>query len=191
MSRERLMIGAALVLTAPFVPLLFQGEEWGASSPFQYFTAHEDQRLARRVSAGRRREFARFEWDRDDVPDPQAEATFARSRLDWDELARPPHAAVLEWHRALIRLRGQTPALTDGRCEAVRVCFDEAARWLVFERGAVTVACNLADQPQRLPLAASCAGEIVLASRPGAVAGRGEIELPAETVAILSPPAPS
>ncbi len=186
MSRERLMIGAALVLTAPFVPMLFQGEEWGASSPFQYFTAHEDPRLARRVREGRRHEFVRFDWDPDDVPDPQAEGTFVRSRLDWSELARPLHADLLEWYRALIHLRRQTPALTDGQREAVGVRFDEAARWLVIERGPVTVACNLAGRSQRVLLAAPRAGEILLASRPGAVPGRDAIELPAGTVAILA-----
>src|SRR5262249_27066716 len=130
----RLRIGAALVLTAPFVPLLFQGEEWGATTPFLYFTDHEDPALGRAVSEGRRREFAAFGWAPEAVPDPQAPETFLASRLDWDEPARAPHAAVLEWYRALLRLRRDTPALLDGRLDAVAVACDEMARWLRVER---------------------------------------------------------
>ena len=83
----RVQIAAALLLCAPFVPMLFQGEEWGASSPFQYFTAHEDAELAALVSEGRRKEFAAFGWDPSGIPDPQATETFERSRLRWDERA--------------------------------------------------------------------------------------------------------
>ncbi|HUF91415.1 MAG TPA: malto-oligosyltrehalose trehalohydrolase, partial [Candidatus Limnocylindria bacterium] len=92
MSVGRLKIAAALVLVPPYVPLLFQGEEWGATAPFQYFTEHEDPGLGRAVSEGRRREFAGFGWQPEDVPDPQAPETFLRSRLDWSETAREPHA---------------------------------------------------------------------------------------------------
>ena len=84
-SLGRLKIAAALVLTAPFIPMLFQGEEWGTRSPFLYFTDHEDGELGRLVTEGRRREFAAFGAHAEDVPDPQAQATFERSKLDWDE----------------------------------------------------------------------------------------------------------
>ena len=184
MNRDRLMIGAALVLTAPFVPMLFQGEEWGASSPFQYFTAHEDPKLARRVREGRRHEFARFDWSPDDVPDPQSESTFLRSKLDWSELTRAPHAEVLEWHRSLIHLRRRLPALHDGCREDVQTQFDEADRWLVIRRGSVSIACNLAERAQRLPYATARPNEILLASKPGAVLGRNGLEIPAEAVVI-------
>jgi maltooligosyltrehalose trehalohydrolase len=185
MSRERLMIGAALVLTAPFVPLLFQGEEWGASSPFLYFTAHDDPELGECVRAGRRQEFARLDWDADDVPDPQAVATFERSKLNWSEMVRAPHAEILAWHRSLIRLRRGAPALSDGRLENVRVRVDETARWLVLERGPVRVACNLVARPQRVPLAAPPGNAVALASSTNAIVGEGWIELPADGVAVL------
>ena len=81
------------MLTAPFVPMLFQGEEWAASTPFQYFTDHEDPELGRPVSEGRSAEFASFRLAADDVPDPQDPATFERSKLRWDELSEPGHAA--------------------------------------------------------------------------------------------------
>jgi len=151
---------AALLLTAPFPPQLFQGEEWGASAPFQYFTDHTPPDLAEAVRRGRRREFAAFGWKPEDIPDPQDESTFARSRLDWDERGREPHTATLEWYRALIRLRRATPDLLDGRIDQVTVGFDEAG-WIRVERGRVTVVANLAAQPVSLPRPA---GQQVLAS---------------------------
>jgi maltooligosyltrehalose trehalohydrolase len=152
MGTGRLKIAAALVLCSPFVPMLFQGEEWGAATPFQYFTDHGDPELGRLVSEGRRREFAAFGWSPDDVPDPQDPATFERSKLDWSEPGHPPHADLLAWHRHLIRLRRQVPALTAGDLSGVGVRIDEEARWLVLERGSVSVACNLAAEEQAVPL---------------------------------------
>ena len=105
LSTEALKVAAAAVLLGPLVPMLFQGEEWGASTPFRYFTDHHDPELARAVSEGRRREFAAFGWKPEDVPDPQDPAGFEVSKLDWSELGKPPHAEVLAWHRELIRLR--------------------------------------------------------------------------------------
>ncbi len=145
-----LKIAAALVLTAPFIPLLFMGEEWAASTPFLYFTDHEDPKLAEAVREGRRREFAAFGWRPDDVPDPHVPESFARSKLRWEERTAPPHADLLDWHRRLLTLRRGHPALTDGRLDAVTVRYDERARWLVLERGDVTVACNFADAPVEL-----------------------------------------
>ena len=75
-SPGRLKIAAALVLTSPFVPMLFQGEEWGASTPFQYFTDHPEPDLAKAVREGRRQEFAAFGWKPEDIPDPQTPETF-------------------------------------------------------------------------------------------------------------------
>jgi maltooligosyltrehalose trehalohydrolase len=166
MGTGRLKIAAALVLCSPFVPMLFQGEEWGASTPFQYFTDHGDADLGRAVSEGRRREFAAFGWDPDDVPDPQDPETFRRSRLDWDELGRPPHDEVLAWHKELIALRREVPALAGTEVGAPDVRFDEAAGWLVLQRGPLSVVCNLSDAEQTVPLdggaAAVVAAESVL-----------------------------
>jgi maltooligosyltrehalose trehalohydrolase len=178
-------VGAALVLTAPFVPMLFQGEEWAASSPFLYFTDHEDPELARAVSEGRRNEFREFGWEPADVPDPQAAETFERSRLDWGEREREPHRSILEWHKALVRLRREA-GLTDGRLDRVRVRVDEADRWLVMERGPVTVACNLAEREQRVPLGEGRAGELRLGSEPHIKVAPGAVDLPRESVAVLS-----
>jgi len=135
-SPGRLRIAAALLLTAPFVPMLFQGEEWGASNPFQYFTDHEDAELGATVSAGRRREFAYFGWDPADVPDPQDPETFRRSVLRWDELAERGHAELLDWHRRLIALRRARPELGTAPAGSPEVAFDEEAGWLVVRRPA-------------------------------------------------------
>ncbi|MBV8690090.1 MAG: malto-oligosyltrehalose trehalohydrolase [Actinobacteria bacterium] len=104
-SVETARVASGLLFASPFVPLLFQGEEWGTSSPFQYFTDHRDPGIAQAVTEGRRREFAAFGWRPEDVPDPQDPATFARSKLAWDELETAPHRDVLASYRALIGLR--------------------------------------------------------------------------------------
>jgi maltooligosyltrehalose trehalohydrolase len=181
---ERLKVGAALLLTAPFVPLLFQGEEWAASTPFQYFTDHEDPNLARAAREGRQREFAAFGWKPEDIPDPQAPETFARSTLDWRELGEAPHASVLDWYRQLIRLRRAVPWLRDGRLDQTCVRFDEAAQWLTLDRGPLTVACNLDIQRARVPVDGH-AGRVRLASDARARLVPGGLELPADSVAVL------
>ena len=186
LSPGRLRVAAALVLTAPFVPLLFQGEEWGAQTPFLYFTDHQEPALARAVSEGRRREFAAFGWRAEDVPDPQDARTFAASKLDWSERERLPHRELLDWHRRLIALRRRTPALLDGRREAVRADFDEGQGWLAYERGPVAVACNFAGETRGVPLARHH-DRVLLFSGPGEPArDGGAVRLPPETVAILT-----
>jgi maltooligosyltrehalose trehalohydrolase len=182
MSPGRLRIAAALVFTSPFVPMLFQGEEWAASSPFLYFTQHEDPELARAVSEGRTSEFAAFGWDRSEVPDPQDMATFERSKLDWDERPRAPHADILEWHRNLIRLRRSCQDLLDGSFDRVSTRFDEDQGWLTVRRGAILTACNISNVSCEVPVAPDF--EILLTS---AAAQRKHacIELPAESVAVL------
>ena len=185
-SEGRLRIAAALLLTAPFVPMLFQGEEWGSSSPFQYFTDHEDPELGQAVSDGRRREFAHFGWDPEQVPDPQDPATHQRSKLDWAEPAKDGHAALLAWYRELIALRRRIPALTDGRLDRVEVSFDEVAGWLVVERRPVTVAVNLGEDLCGVPVPPGA--RLAAASDPRVEITEGHVTLPPDTVAILEGP---
>ncbi len=183
MSPALLKVAAALVLCGPFVPMLFQGEEWGASTPFLYFTDHEDPELGRLVSEGRRREFASFGWKPEEVPDPQAPETFAASRLDWDELACPPHAELLDWHRRLISLRRSTPALSEGRFpDDVR--YDEGGRWLVLDRGPVTMAANMGPMAAEVPVGGGRAS-VLIASVEGVSVGGGSVGLPPESVAVV------
>ncbi|MDQ6648734.1 MAG: malto-oligosyltrehalose trehalohydrolase [Actinomycetota bacterium] len=183
MSEGRLKIGAALVLTAPFTPMLFMGEEWGAATPWQYFTAHDDPALAEAVRNGRRNEFAAFGWDPESVPDPQDPATFERSRLDWAELEKESHAALFDWHRRLIALRRSRPELVDGRLDAAEAAYDEDAGWFVVRRGGLVVVCNLAAERQAVPVDGTPT-EVLLASEPGFVYRSGAVELDGESVVI-------
>ena len=185
LSLGRLKIAAALVLTAPFIPMLFQGEEWAASSPFLYFTNHEDAELGRLVTEGRRREFAAFSAHSDDVPDPQALETFERSKLVWEESSRAPHAEMLDWHRQLIRLRHEVAALSDGRLDRVTVTCDEQAKWLVMVRGRIALACNLSACRQRTPLSVGKDARILLASDKEIQLVGNRIELAPDSVAIV------
>jgi maltooligosyltrehalose trehalohydrolase len=184
---DQLKIAAALLLTAPFVPLLFQGEEWNASSPFQYFTDHQDAELAESVRKGRRAEFAHFVADASEIPDPQDRQTFERSKLDWDERERGAHREMHEWYRRLIRLRRCVRDFENGRLDLDAVSFDEAARWLRLMRGESAVICNFAPIPQRVPVAHRGRMEIALASKNDVRIGGAEIELPPVCVAILIP----
>ncbi|MGH9655043.1 MAG: malto-oligosyltrehalose trehalohydrolase [Bryobacteraceae bacterium] len=181
-SQGRGKIAAALVLTSPFIPMLFQGEEFGASSPFQYFTHHDDPEIGRLVSEGRRREFAAFGWDPAEIPDPQDPATFEASKLNWQELAEGPHAALLDWYKRLIALRRSTPALTDGRLDRVEAACDENAQWFVLSRSNVQIACNLAADRQPVPISGTPADTIC--SESGYRLDSGSIELPPDSVAI-------
>jgi maltooligosyltrehalose trehalohydrolase len=183
MSPGRLRVAAALLLTSPFVPMLFQGEEWGAGTPFQYFTDHSDPRLGRIVSEGRRQEFSAFGWDPDDVPDPQQAATFERSRLDWAEVVDDQHAGVLAWHRRLIALRRQIPALSDPRLDRVETEYDQEAGWLVVRRGPVAVACNLGSSIWIFPAALA---QVLAASDPSVERTRHGLALPPDTVVIVT-----
>jgi maltooligosyltrehalose trehalohydrolase len=110
---DLLAVTAVLNITSPFTPMLFMGEEWGASTPWQFFTAHPEPELGRATAEGRLAEFVKMGWDESVVPDPQDPATYLRSRLDWSELEGGDHARLLALHRELIALRHATPELTD------------------------------------------------------------------------------
>ena len=172
-------VAAGLVLTSPFTPMLFMGEEWAATTPWQYFTDHIEPWLAEAVADGRRAEFAGHGWDPADVPNPQDEATFLRSKLDWSETGHEPHVGMLAWYRELIALRRARPELTDPALDRIRVDYDEDARWLVVHRGRLRIAANLSDAPVSLPMAADAT--VLAASRPD-VTG---VTLPSVTFAVF------
>jgi maltooligosyltrehalose trehalohydrolase len=183
LSPGLLRIGAALYLSAPFTPMLFMGEEWGATTPWQFFTSFADPELGRAVSEGRRGEFAAHGWDSEDVPDPQDPATFERSRLDWAEVDKPEHADLLEWYRSLIALRKATPELTDPRLDRVEVDHDDDARWLVVRRKGVSVVCNLAAVEQPVPVGSPV--DAVLLASAVATADGDSVTMPPESVAVV------
>jgi maltooligosyltrehalose trehalohydrolase len=182
-SLGRAKIAAAFELTAPFVPMIFQGEEWAASSPFLFFTNHGEE-LGKLISEGRKKEFAAFGWNPADIPDPQSPKTFQRSKLNWDERTTAPHAEMLDWYRRLIALRHATPDLTDPDRSRVHVRFSEEAKWLVMERGSVTLAVSIAKNPVALQVRAG--SSIALASSPGMQLSNNSLTLPPDSVAILN-----
>jgi maltooligosyltrehalose trehalohydrolase len=183
MSVDRLKVGAALVLCAPFVPMLFQGEECGVITPFLYFTNHRDPDLARAVSEGRRNEFAAFGWKAEDIPDPQDPATFSKSKVPGCEPDDETQRSLIEWHQRLIALRRAEPDLTDGRMDRVEVRFSEEQRWLALQRGAISVVCNLNSERQEAPLPSPA--EILLSSSPDCAASERAVALPPDSIAIL------
>ncbi|KAB2975424.1 malto-oligosyltrehalose trehalohydrolase [Streptomyces sp. SS1-1] len=185
LSPGLLACAATLTLTAPFTPMLFQGEEWAAGTPWQFFTDHTDPELAEAVRRGRRREFAAHGWAEEDVPDPQDPATRERSCLDWSEPGREPHARVLAWYRRLIALRHEQPDLTDPDLADTKVAYDEQARWLAFRRGDVRVAVNLSDRPAAIPLGPRKA-EVLAAWEPVESPGAdGVLHVPGESGVVL------
>ncbi len=182
LSAGRLKIGAALVMFAPFVPMLFMGEEWAAQSPFQYFTSHESEALAEAVRNGRRGEFAAFGWQPEQVPDPQALETFERSRLNWSELTDAAHSEVLAWYCALAELRRTQPELLDGRRDRVQTAWNEEAGWLRCQRGSLILACHIGTATCDVKLAANC--ELLLASNAAVRVHGGVAGLPPDSVVI-------
>jgi maltooligosyltrehalose trehalohydrolase len=181
LARAKVAIG--LVLTAPFIPMLFQGEEYAASTPFLYFADHEDPEMARLVSEGRKREFAAFGFG-DQVPDPEARDTFTRSKLNWEEIEQGSHSEMLDWVRALIHLRRTTPALNDGDKGHIKVRWSEEENWLVMDRGAIKVVLNLGTTEARFDLPVEF--HLKLASLEGASAVDGKLRVPPDTIAIVS-----
>jgi maltooligosyltrehalose trehalohydrolase len=182
MDRAKLALG--LLLTLPFVPLLFQGEEWAAGTPFLYFADHEDPEMARAVSAGRKKEFAAFGFAEAEVPDPEVRETFERSKLNWAEPQAGKHAEMLAWVRELIHLRRRSPSLNDGDLGHLKVRYDEAKRWLQIDRGAVRVLLNMGADAVEFDVPEGSA--VALASRGEVVAAGGKISLPPDTFAVLS-----
>ena len=177
-------VAAGIVLTAPFVPLMFQGEEFAASTPFLYFADHDDPEMANAVREGRKRDFAAFGFRAQEIPDPEARETFDRSKLNWAEIGEGRHKEMLEWYRALIHLRRGSVALNDGDMGHIHVRFNEQALWLVMDRGGVQVLVNLG--PQDADFAVAEGFRVALVSRDGVHGDAGKILLPPMTLAVLS-----
>lgn len=215
LTTAQLLTKAALVLGSPFTPMLFQGEEWAARTPFAFFVDHENPELNRLTREGREREFARMDWDTATVPPADAEATFTESILDWSEpaldadphagartaqrSAHPQdHAAVLAAYQQLIALRQSTPALLDPdlrRC-AVRIGADDPAdptsRWVRMDRGltgdeaSIAVCANLGEATACVPLDGLPGRTVLFDGTGGAVRiTAAGVELPAGACAII------
>jgi maltooligosyltrehalose trehalohydrolase len=173
-----LACGAALLLTSPYTPMLFMGEEWGAATPWQFFTDHTDADIAQATRDGRRAEFGAHGWDEDAVPDPQDPQTFRCSRLDWSELGREPHARLHGWYRDLLAARRAHPGLRDARLDAVDAQWSD--RVFRAHRGDLVVVVNLSDAA----VGAEASGPLLLAWSPGAEVVDGRLTVPARSAAI-------
>ncbi|WP_163504825.1 malto-oligosyltrehalose trehalohydrolase [Fodinicola acaciae] len=155
-------VAAAIVLTSPYTPMLFMGEEWGSRTPFQFFSSHPEPALVESTRAGRIAEFAEHGWDAAEVADPMDPATFQRSKLDWSEVDSAP---LLEIYRKLIALRRSYGQLSDPRLDRFSVDFNEDERWLVLHRGDLRVIANLSTEPRTVRIA----GELLLTNGPSTV----------------------
>lgn len=190
LSPRRLRCAATLLLTSPYTPMLFMGEEWGASTPWQYFTDHLDVALAEAVRDGRRAEFGRHGWGAADVPDPQDPATRERSVLDWGEVGEDDHRKTLRWYRALIALRRARADLRDGDLSAVVVRHDEASGLVVVERGRHRVAVNLGADPVDADLGMSSTRGVVIllaSDRTAALSNDGHVTLLGDGAVVVGP----
>lgn len=177
-------VALGLVLTAPFIPMLWMGEEFAASNPFLYFADHEEEEMRRLVSEGRKRDFAAFGWDETQIPDPEAEETFTTSKLNWSELESGKHAEMLGWVKDLIHLRRSSVDLNDGDFGHLQVSCTADGKGLTMIRGSVRVLMYLGDATMKCRL---LEGETLrLASRSEVTVADNCAVLPKMSLAILT-----
>ncbi|WP_431278712.1 malto-oligosyltrehalose trehalohydrolase [Leifsonia poae] len=171
-----LAAAAAIILLGPFTPMLFMGEEWGATTPWQFFTSHPEKELGEATARGRIAEFARMGWDPDVVPDPQDPTTFERSHLDWAEPERPGNARILAFYKELIALRRSI----DPDAKVTDVAGDAPGQVFTFSRGGLRVIAAFGEGERTVTVT----GEIVLAFGSATVAD-SSLRLVGPGVAIL------
>ena len=176
----RLAAGAAILLTSPWTPMLFMGEEWGASTPWQFFTDHTNPEVAAATAAGRKAEFGSHGWSEDAVPDPQDPETFTRSKLDWSELTEEPHARLLAFYRDLLALRRAHPELRDGRLDRADVSWRD--RRLRSTRDGYVVLANLSDEPWTCD---DVPDEVLLSWEPDVTVHAGSVDVPPRSAVVL------
>jgi maltooligosyltrehalose trehalohydrolase len=182
---DQLACAALLTLAGPFTPMLFQGEEWAASSPFQFFTSHEEPELAEATATGRIEEFAQLGWDPARVPDPQDPDTFARSKLDWSELDEGRHARLLSVYRELAGLRRELPELTDPAFGRNRCVVDEDSRLFTLVRGDVVVIVNFGTDEATATVSDGL--ELRFETESGVDLARATMTVPGHAGALLAP----
>ncbi|MEZ2390727.1 malto-oligosyltrehalose trehalohydrolase [bacterium RCC_150] len=181
LSYGRLALAAVLTMTSPFTPMLFMGEEFGASTPWQFFTSHPEEWLAKATAEGRLKEFERMGWDPALVPNPQDPETFTRSKLKWEEVHEGYHARLLELYRALAHLRRSTPELAEGGFADSHVEFSEDGQWLVLSRADVRIVYNFGTEPYTKTMG----GEVLLSTDSGVNLGSGTLTVPGESAVVV------
>ncbi len=177
-------VALGLTLLAPYVPMIFMGEEWAASAPFLYFADHEEEEMRRMVSEGRKKDFAHFGFDQFEIPDPEAVETFEKSKLDWTEVHQGKHEEMYQWTKELIRLRRSCDDFNDGDLGHLRVQTDNKHKTLIMQRGEHRVLVNLGGQEASFEI---LNGETLKASsRKLALPGTEFLKLPPMTLAVLA-----
>ena len=172
-------------MAAPFTPMLFQGEEWAASTPFQFFTSHPEPELGRATAEGRIGEFAALGWDPAIVPDPQDPATFERSKLDWSELEAGRHARLLAAYRRLAELRREWSELTDPAFDRTRCTVDEDARLFTMRRGSLVVVVNFGSAEASWEVEG--VRQVLFETEAGVTLADSLVTVPAHAGALLAP----
>ncbi|TDT34402.1 malto-oligosyltrehalose trehalohydrolase [Naumannella halotolerans] len=151
LDQRQLVIAAVITVLANQTPMIFAGEEWGASTPFAYFTSHPETELGEAVSRGRIGEFEAMGWDLSVIPDPQQRSTFENSKLDWAEPGAGEFAELLAVHTELLAIRRRYSAITDPAFTASEVDFDAEAGWLRIRRGNMVIAVNFGELTTLVP----------------------------------------
>ncbi|MEO9201644.1 MAG: malto-oligosyltrehalose trehalohydrolase [Mycobacterium sp.] len=182
LDEGQLAIAATLTLLGPNTPMLFMGEEWAASTPWQFFTSHPEKELGEATARGRIAEFERMGWDRSAVPDPQEPGTFTRSVLDWTELEGGHHARLLGLYSQLVRLRRQRADLTDPRFGTVRV--ELIGHALVLRRADTAIAVNFAASAVTMASLSDLTGADILLSFGGHELAEDGLELAGHSLVV-------
>ena len=180
-SPDMLKLGATLLLSTPFTPMLWMGEEWAASTRWPFFTSHPEKELAEATAKGRIEEFGQHGWDTSQMIDPQDPAAYHEAILDWDEPGTGVHAEVLDVYRRMIALRKAEPDLSDPRLDRVEVEYDDDAEWLVLHRGSLRVLVNVSSGSRPVPVVAS---EIVFSTGTATI-GEAAVTLAPQTAAVV------
>jgi maltooligosyltrehalose trehalohydrolase len=183
LDEHQLACAALLTMAGPFTPMLFQGEEWAASTPFCFFTSHPESDLGRVTAEGRFEEFARMGWDPDVVPDPQDPDTFWRSKLDWSEMQCGRHARLLAAYRRLSELRRAHPDLTDPAFASTSCVVDEESRVFRMRRGGLLVVVNFGDTPASVPVGPDA--DLLFASGEGVRVEQATLRIPPHAGALV------
>ena len=181
---DQLACAALLTLAGPFTPMLFQGEEWAASTPFQFFTSHPEPELGKATADGRIAEFEQMGWDPEIVPDPQDSETFTRSKLDWSERESERGTRMLAIYRRLAQLRRTRPELTDPAFGATSCDVNEEARLFTMRRGDLLMVLNLGDSPAVVDVEHA---DVLFETESGVDLHAGRLALPAHAGALLAP----
>jgi len=183
LDADSLAIQAVLTVMTPFTPMIFMGEEWEATTPWEFFTSHPEPEFWAAVADGRATEFARMGWDGQTIPDPLDPEVFDRSTLNWAELDEPPHRSLLELYRTLSRLRHELPAFKDEHFDTVHCQYSESDQWIRIDRNRLSIAINFAGQAREIPVAWE---GVILAISTNTTPTLGRVHLPLRSPPILS-----